>query len=260
MIRRHKLFDAHFHVIDPAYPLIENQGFLPARFTAPEYVEAMRDYDLVGGAVVSGSFQGFDQGYMREALKALGRRYVGVTQLPATVTDDEIVTLSKLGVRAVRFNLRRGGSESIKHLLDLGLRVFDVARWHVEIYADSAELESLLPIVGRLPQVSVDHLGLSGAALNMLYGFVEAGGHVKASGFGRVDFDVQVVLRRLMQINPNAVMFGTDLPGTRAPRPFRPSDVDLVIETFDAADAERILFANALAFYGPARSGPRLDS
>jgi len=24
-----KIFDAHFHLIDPQFPIIENQGFLP---------------------------------------------------------------------------------------------------------------------------------------------------------------------------------------------------------------------------------------
>ena len=36
----------------------------------------------MGGAVVSGSFQGFDQSYLLDALDQLGPSFVGVTQLP----------------------------------------------------------------------------------------------------------------------------------------------------------------------------------
>ena len=60
------LFDAHFHVVDPRFPLVPNRGYLPERYTVSDYRERMEDYDLRGGAVVSGSFQAFDQ-YRSEA-------------------------------------------------------------------------------------------------------------------------------------------------------------------------------------------------
>ncbi|MBR7503743.1 hypothetical protein KCW65_27045, partial [Mycobacterium tuberculosis] len=85
--------------IDPAHPLVENDGFLPDPFTVADYrarvahLGATPDHEsptteeptfaVAGGAVVSGSFQGFDQGYLVEALRALGPTFVGVTQLPA---------------------------------------------------------------------------------------------------------------------------------------------------------------------------------
>ena len=48
--------------------------------------------------MVSGSFQAFDQGYLKEALARLGRGFVGVTQLPPTVTDAELRRLDRAGV------------------------------------------------------------------------------------------------------------------------------------------------------------------
>ena len=54
------LFDTHLHIIDPAHPLVENNG------------------------------------YLRDALVALnqgGRRFVGVTQIPVSTTDEEILDL-----------------------------------------------------------------------------------------------------------------------------------------------------------------------
>ena len=64
------------------------------------------------GAVISGSFQAFDQDYLVDALSRLGPAYVGVTQLPAAASDEELKELDSAGVRAVRFNLKRGGSPS----------------------------------------------------------------------------------------------------------------------------------------------------
>ena len=66
------LFDAHLHVIDPRFPLVPNQGWLPEPFTVEDYLARVAGLGLVGGAVVSGSFQGFDQSYLREALRRLG--------------------------------------------------------------------------------------------------------------------------------------------------------------------------------------------
>lgn len=66
---------------------------------------------------------------------------------------------------------------------------------------------------------------------------------VKATGFGRVNVDVEATLRAL---DTPKLMFGTDLPGTRARRPFAPADLELV-----ARIAPGPLADNARAWYRP---------
>ena len=53
-----------------------------------------------------------------------------------------------------------------------------------------------------------------------MYQLAEAGCRVKATGFGRVDFDPLPVLKKLHAINETCLLFGTDLPSTRAKVPF----------------------------------------
>lgn len=245
------VFDAHLHIIDPRFPLVANQGYLPPAFTCADYSAQAAALGVVGGAVVSGSFQAFDQGYLLDALRQLGPRYVGVTQLPATVTDEEILELNEAGVRAVRFNVRRGGSAGLADLEPLATRVHALAGWHVELYIDSIDLAALEARLTRLPALSIDHLGLSRAGFPALLRLVEQGARVKACGFGRVDLDVPRALRAIAAINPDALLFGTDLPSTRAPRPFSPADLALVQETLGEQLARRALFDNALAWYRP---------
>ena len=72
LTKERRAFDGHLHIIDPRFPLIQSQGYLPEPFTVRDYVERTSALDLVGGAVVSGSFQGFDQGYLLDALERLG--------------------------------------------------------------------------------------------------------------------------------------------------------------------------------------------
>ena len=246
-----KLFDTHLHIIDSRFPLVPNNGYVPDEFTCKDYLNQMNDYSLSGGAIVSGSFQTFDQTYLVDALKNLGPSFVGVTQLPASVSDEELLELNKTGVRAVRFNLKRGGSEVISRLDSMARRVYDLIGWHLELYVDSKELDGLFNTLAALPAVSIDHLGLSKEGFGTLLKLVERGVHVKATGFGRVDFDVRTAIQDIFSANPESLMFGTDLPSTRAPRPYEHGDFNLVVEALGKEKAQRVLHENAVKFYRP---------
>ena len=243
------VFDSHFHIIDPRFPLIENAGYLPSQFTTRNYMSCLSEYKLTGGAVISGSFQGFDQSYLLETLRDLGPNYVGVTQLPASATDQQISDLKEQGVRAVRFNLRRGGSETIDQIQSVAYRVHAIADWHIELYVDAHELDNIYALLCELPAVSIDHLGLSKAGLPVLKKLVENGVYVKATGFSRLDFDPVRAIKELSDINPEAVMFGTDLPSTRAPVPYSDLDLSLLLEAFEPEFIQKILETNARKFY-----------
>lgn len=247
------LFDSHFHIIDRRFPLTPNNGYLPDGLTCSDYLTQLSTYGLRGGAIVSGSFQAFDQSYLLDALKTLGPGFVGVAQLPATASDAEIIALDKAGVRAVRFNLKRGGSEDVRHLDAMARRVHELAGWHVELYVDSRELGRLFDTLAALPAVSIDHLGLARDGFGTLLKLAERGVRVKATGFGRVDFDVPTALRELYAANPHALMFGTDLPSTRAPRPYVDDDFLLVAETLGDDAARAVFYDNAAEFYNVSR-------
>jgi predicted TIM-barrel fold metal-dependent hydrolase len=244
-----RVFDGHLHIIDPRFPLVFNKGYLPDPFTVEDYLERTKTLDVLGGAVVSGSFQGVDQDYLIDALKRLGPSFVGVTQLPATVTDEEVLRLHAAGIRAVRFNLYRGGPESLDQLERLALRVHDLTGWHAELYVDSKNLPELEPRLAALPRVTIDHLGMTWDGYPALMRLVERGARVKATGFGRVRLDVSEALREIAAVDPGALMFGTDLPGTRAERPFEEADVDLILRSLGEPLTDRVLRENALDWY-----------
>jgi predicted TIM-barrel fold metal-dependent hydrolase len=245
------IFDAHLHIIAPGFELIRNQGYLPPQFTTADYLPVAQSLGITGGAVVSGSFQGFDQTYLRDALSRLGPAFVGVTQLGRDVEDEAILELAHCGVRAVRFNLRRGGSESVDAMETMARRVFELARWHIEIYADAEELEPLLPMLNSLPQIVIDHLGMTAKGLPTVLKLAEHGAKVKATGFGRVTLDVVDALKAIAGVNPEALIFGTDLPSTRAQRPFAPADIELIRNELGPALAPSVLYGNAVALYRP---------
>ena len=236
--------------------MLPNDGFLPPAFTVEDYRARVAGLDVTGGAVVSGSFQGFDQSYLSAALAALGPTYVGVTQIPADTSDADIERLNSIGVRAVRFNVRRGGSADIAEADRLARRVYDIAGWHAEFYIDSTELAPLHATLSTLPRIGIDHLGLSAAGFADLLRLVECGAYVKATGFGRLDFDPGPAMHRILDVNPHALIFGTDLPSTRAPRPFEDSDLTGLTDMLGPEHVANVLWHNAAALYlRPPRHG-----
>lgn len=243
------IFDAHFHIIDFNFPIIENQGYLPPNYGVEDYQNQTDDLNLLGGAIVSGSFQGFDQEYLLNALNQMGSTFCGVTQLPLTVTDEEIIELNKRGVKALRFNIKRGGSEDLSKLDYFARRVYDLVGWHTELYIDAKELPEIAVTIENLPAISIDHLGLSEEGLPHLLKLVDKGVHVKATGFGRVEMNVENALKSIYETNPDALMFGTDLPSTRAKRPFKYADIELIQSLFDDQSTKKILYKNALKWY-----------
>jgi predicted TIM-barrel fold metal-dependent hydrolase len=242
------IFDSHFHIIDSRFPLVSNSGYMPPEFTAKDYVREVSDLSITGGVVVSGSFQSFDQRHLVDALATLGPTFVGVANIADGTTDEELLRLAEAGVRGVRFNFYRGGSAGRDSALSLGQRAWDVAGMHSEFYLDASDLHELETVITALPKVSIDHLGMTLAHRDVLLRLVSRGVHVVATGFGRVDFDVASTIREIHQENPAALMFGTDLPSTRARVPFHPGDIELVANVL-ADDASLVLHDNGAHFY-----------
>jgi predicted TIM-barrel fold metal-dependent hydrolase len=70
-----------------------------------------------------------------------------------------------------------------------------------------------------------------------------------------VDFDVRPAITDLYAANPRSLMFGTDLPSTRAPRPYLDADYTLVLETLGEEKAANVFYTNAIEFYRPKEVG-----
>src|SRR5262249_31234054 len=148
-----------------------------------------------------------------------------------------------------RFNVLRGNVDSVDDIVALATRVYSIAGWHSEIYADIAAMKPHVSRLARLPQLCVDHLGMTEGGVPVLLDLVQAGCKVKATGFGRVTLDVSKTLEVIAKTNPDALVFGTDIPSTRARRPFEPADIDLIEKVLGSALARRVFWDNPLALY-----------
>lgn len=247
--RAHGIFDAHCHIVDPRYPLVVNQGYMPPPFPLDDYLGQTRPLGVTAGAIVSGSFHGFDQTYLRAALRQLGPRWVGVTQVTPDVDDVEIANLAAIGVRGLRFNIFRGRVDSVDDIVELATRAHRVGGWHAEIYADAAALRPHVAKLSKLPRIVIDHMGMTEEGLPVVLDLVDAGARIKATAFGRVTMDVPRALTRIAERSPDALMFGSDLPSTRARRAFEPQDIDLVRQVLGPRLADKAFWDNAIELY-----------
>jgi predicted TIM-barrel fold metal-dependent hydrolase len=178
-----------------------------------DYLAEVKPLDVLRGAVVSGSFQAYDQGYLLDALGRLGG--AGSASHRFQTTRPTRRSPGSAPARGVRFNILRGLNEDFDRIVALALRCHAVARWHCEFYVDAATLRPHVDRWRSLPQFSIDHLGMSEAGLPVLLDLVGNGCKVKATGFGRVELDVPKALEAIARKNADALIFGTDLPSTR---------------------------------------------
>ncbi len=44
-----RIFDAHFHIIDFNFPIIENQGYFPPNFVVEDYQNETPNLNVIGG-------------------------------------------------------------------------------------------------------------------------------------------------------------------------------------------------------------------
>jgi predicted TIM-barrel fold metal-dependent hydrolase len=251
VLPKEEIFDAHCHIIDKQFPIISNQGFIPDAFTLEDYQKQTIPLGITAGAIVSGSFHGYDQTYLKAVLPKLGPRWVGITQVPPDVLDIEIANLASIGVRGLRFNIFRGRIDSVDDIVALANRAYSIGKWHAELYADAASLKPHVEKLSKLPQIVIDHMGMTEQGIPVLLDLIDAGAKIKVTGFGRVKMNVPKALEKIAARNPNALMFGTDLPSTRAQRPFEASDIALIKSVLGPVIAYKTLWSNAISVYKP---------
>ncbi len=46
-----RIFDAHFHIIDFDFPIIENQGYTPPSYVVEDYQKETALFNIEGGAI-----------------------------------------------------------------------------------------------------------------------------------------------------------------------------------------------------------------
>ena len=231
--------DAHCHVFGPGaqFPYAPERKYTPCD-AGKELLFALRDrLGFDKNVIVQATCHGTDNRALIDALYASSGRARGVATVDRHVTDAELRTMHQAGVRGTRFNF-------VKRLVDFTPRevLAEIAGriaplgWHVVVYFEAADLPELWYFFTSLPTtVVVDHMGrpdvsqpVDGPEFELFVQLMREHENIwsKVSCPERLSVtgppalngerhpyrDVVPFARRLVEIFPDRVLWGTDWP------------------------------------------------
>jgi 2-pyrone-4,6-dicarboxylate lactonase len=231
--------DAHCHVFGPGaqFPYAPERKYTPCD-AGKDQLFALRDHlGFARNVVVQATCHGADNSAMIDALLNSNGQARGVATVRRDITDNELQSMHKAGVRGVRFNF-------VKRLVDftpkdelmlIASRIAEFG-WHVVIYFEAQDLPELWEFFTGLPtDVVVDHMGrpdvtkpIDGPEFTLLLKFMREHPNVwskvscperlSVSGPRALDGernayrDVVPFARRVVEEFPDRVLWGTDWP------------------------------------------------
>jgi 2-pyrone-4,6-dicarboxylate lactonase len=155
--------DAHCHVFGPAdkFPYAPERKYTPC--DAPkEKLFALRDFlGFDKNVIVQASCHGTDNAALVDAMVASEGRARGVAVVGEEVSESELKSLDRAGVRGVRFNfVRRLVDFTPRDVLKRIAARIAPLNWHIVVYFEMPDLPELESFFTALPTVVVvDHMG-----------------------------------------------------------------------------------------------------
>lgn len=257
--------DCHGHIFPSQedYPTVDkSMALTPVEL----YLSTHKLIGIDRGVLVQGGVYKHDNRAMLDALKAHPAELRGVALVGASVPDDELASMCKLGVRALRFTA--GGASRVTDLQALAPRMRELGL-HAELFLGPKILSEIAPDLLKLnvPLV-LDHMG----------GPFDAAAGVDAPGFQCMlkllreenvwlkltpqrnsrQFptyqDARPYFDLLLKARPERLVWGTDWPfpnmGDNTPDPGVLLDLFHEWTGKDAALSQQILVDNAAELYG----------
>jgi 2-pyrone-4,6-dicarboxylate lactonase len=231
--------DAHCHVFGPGnvFPYAPERKYTPCD-ASKEQLFALRDHlGFDKNVIVQATCHGSDNRALVDALKASNGKARGVATVNRNVTDAELQEMHAAGVRGTRFNFvkRLADFTPREVLLEIANRIAPLG-WHVVIYFEAVDLPELYDFFTALPTtVVVDHMGrpdvtkpVDGPEFELFVKMMRehsniwskvscperlsVSGPKALNGEQHAYADVVPFAKRLVEIFPDRVLWGTDWP------------------------------------------------
>jgi 2-pyrone-4,6-dicarboxylate lactonase len=231
--------DAHCHVFGPGdqFPYAPERKYTPCD-ASKEQLFALRDHlGFERNVIVQATCHGADNSALLDALASSNDRARGVVTVKRNVTDAQLQAMHAAGVRGVRFNFvkRLVDFTPKDELMEIAARIAPLG-WHVVIYFEAVDLPELWDFFTALPTiVVVDHMGrpdvtkpVDGEEFELFMKFMRdypnvwskvscperlsVSGPSALSGERQAYRDVVPFARRIVEIFPDRVLWGTDWP------------------------------------------------
>ena len=236
--------DCHAHVFDSCFPVQENRSYTPAIANKVAYYAMLKTLGFERAVMVQPSVYGMDNSAILDCMQDTqsGLSFRGVAVIPVDSAEQHIQALHDVGIRGVRVNLLFKGGISKQDIQTLAKRIAAYA-WHIQFLIDISDFADFDALIRSLPvDVVIDHMGHMPAVLGvehpsfqkLLRLLDEGTTWVKLSGAYRMTSektppyqDVMPFAQKLVQCNPDRLVYGTDWPHPSIQVPM-PNDADLL--------------------------------
>lgn len=255
-------WDCHVHVFDPTHPA-QAGHYQPVLRDLPEIEHTATALGMGHLVLVQPSVYGTDNGLILRALAREPGRHRGVAVVDTAVTDAELDTMHRLGVRGVRFNLVSPVGNGPEAFRALAPRL-KARGWHVQWYARADQLAAIAKLhEGSGLTAVIDHLaglhaGISAAdpAWGALERLAAQGAWVKLSGWYRLQARtpyeaVHGHIGRVATLMGEHLVWGSDWPHTAFEHDALPPYDSLwqpVVQVLGASRAAAVRRAGALLY------------
>ena len=224
--------DAHCHVFGPeaTFPFAPQRKYTPCDASKAQLF-ALRDFlGFSRNVIVQATCHGNDNRAMVDAVRTAGDKARGIASVGPEITMAELREMNAAGVCGVRFNFlkRLVDATPRETFLSISRKIADLG-WHIVVYFEAEELESLLPFLAQLPtDIVVDHMGRPDVAKGVdspdfsrfialmetnprVWSKVTCPERLSVAGPPAYD-DVVPFAARLVSLFPDRVLWGTDWP------------------------------------------------
>ncbi len=190
--------DTHFHVFEPRYAHVPKPLYTFPDGTVDQYMALLQFFGIERMVLVQPTFYGTDNSLTVDTLERIGPRCRAVIRVDEDVTDAELDSFHKQGVRALRLDLfaRREWpiGDIVAYIQRMALRA-KPRGWHLQFYTPGTVVRDLLPFLADFEETFViDHMGymleaegLTPADFERLLGILKQGScWIKLSGPYRI--------------------------------------------------------------------------
>lgn len=257
------------HIFDARFPLAAKARRQEPDALVGDYRKLQKSLGLDRVVIVQPTAYGKDNRCTLEAIGQFGDSARGVAIIDGSVSDDEIETLTRSGMRGVRFRMTGDPELAWELLPDMAARMA-AHDWHIQFQMDGRYLDTREDLLKALPctlvvehigkffePVGIDHPGFQ-TLLRLLDSgrcWVKLSGAYMVSKSGPPDYaDIGMLAKALIGHAPERMVWGSNWPHPMSTRETMPDDarvLELLGEwTPDEATRRRILTNNPATLYG----------
>ncbi len=267
--------DAHCHIFGPEeiFRYSPDRKYTPCTGSKQELF-ALRDHlGFKRNVIVQASCHGKNNDALVDGLKAAGDLARGIAVVDDSITDDELKTLHEAGVRGVRFNFVRRlvDPKPREHYQSIVEKIAPLG-WHIIVYIEAADFAEQVPFLKSLPVTVVfDHMARPNVSKGVdhedfeqfiklmeddkFWTKVSCPERLTTQGGNHQNYsDVIPFMKRLVDLYPDRVLWGTDWPHPNM-KSHVPDDGQLVELIPLIADSpvkeQKLLVDNPMRLYWP---------